>query len=134
MDSLSDLELLTIKFKDKIVFHPLFTREFEDFLRKHGNQEVIIQMLYGRLIFILESGKDYGIPWVESLKGEPNLYSLHIDVRSINLRLLYSRTSNKRLFLHAFYERGGKKNTSYNKSIQIAIERRESYLNQETHK
>ena len=69
-----------------------------------------------------------GLKWLEKLKHYDNMYSLHLSSSGKNLRALFSRTPDGKLFLHTFYEKSGKKDTSYKTHVPIAEERRKQYF------
>ena len=76
---------------------------------------------------IIELGDiDYGTKWLEHLKEYDNMYSLHVDTNNKNYRLLFSKKSKKKYFLHMFFEKSGKEATSYDKHVPIAIDRRDN--------
>lgn len=82
--------------------------------------------MMGRLRMIVELGDvDCGFKWLEKLKAYNNMYSLHLDADSKNYRILFSKNEKGKLFLHMFFEKDGKTNTSYKKHVPIAISRRD---------
>lgn len=129
MDKLIMKKLLEEKFDDEFVFLPGFYDDFEELTKNSGNAERITQLLLTKLYAILELGDcDCGLKWLERLKHCDNLYSLHLKTKNENYRLLLSKGDDGKIFLHMFFEKSGKGNTSYSDHIPIAIKRRENYL------
>lgn len=105
-------------------FHPKFYEEFKNLVVESGVERIIIKQLLTKLKMIVQLGNvDCGLKWLEKLKNYDNMYSLHIQAGHKNYRLLFSKTSNKKIFLHMFYEKSGKYATSYDKHVPIALER-----------
>ena len=127
MDKISIKELLESLFGEKFRFHPEFIEEYDRLVKESGEEEKINNLLVRRLSAIIELGnRDYGLKWLEHLKDYGNMYSLHVDTNTQNYRLLFSKSSNKKYFLHMFYERSGKKKSSYESHVPIAISRRDN--------
>ena len=125
MDTLDIKELLSKAFGDAFVFHPKFYEEFVELVRGSGSERKILTQFLRRLDAIRDlDDLDFGLKWLERLKKCDNLYSLHIDADGKNYRMLFSRSDDGKYFLHVFYERSGKKNSSYAVHIQTAINRR----------
>lgn len=118
-------EQLEAAFGSRFDFHPDFYNDFESLIIGSGSEQKIIKQFLGRLAMIIELGdKDFGLKWLERLKNYDNMYSLHLDADSKNYRLLFSKNKNGKLFLHMFYEKAGKRATSYDKHVPIALSRR----------
>ena len=64
----------------------------------------------------------------ERLKDDNSLFSMHVQGKDFNIRILYSFISNDTRLLHGFYERTGKKATNYTKPIKTAGERLDDYI------
>lgn len=127
MDIINIKELLENQFGDAFQFHPKFYEEFSELVKNSGEEEKITSLFIKRLFAIIELGDiDYGVKWLEHLKEYKNMYSLHVDTSNKNFRLLFSKKSKKKYFLHMFYERSGKEASSYAKHVPIAIERRDN--------
>lgn len=110
------------------VLHDKFWPEFKELVEKSGVGKQIITQFLKRILTVQElNDTDSGLKWLEKLKNVDNLYSLHLDC-GMNLRVLFSRGPNGKIFLHSFYEKGGKRNTSYAPRIEEAIRRREEML------
>lgn len=63
----------------------------------------------------------------EYLKESNNLYSMHIEGKGFNFRILYSFLPSGTILIHGFEEKSGKKVTSYEKAIPIASKRLKDY-------
>lgn len=127
MDKIDIKDLLQKTFGDRFEFHPKFYEEFSELVAKSGQAKKIISVFIGKLYAIIELGDiDYGTKWLEHLKEYDNMYSLHVDTNNKNYRLLFSKKSKKKYFLHMFFEKSGKEATSYDKHVPIAIERRDN--------
>ena len=121
-------EFLEHLFGDNFEFHPKFFEELSSLLFASGNQKIVIRKLINLLDTILQLDDiDYGPNWIEHLKEYGNMYSLHIVTRGVNYRLLFSKTTTGKLFLHAFYERNDSRVNSYANHVRKAIERREQW-------
>jgi hypothetical protein len=64
----------------------------------------------------------------EKLTDYENLYSIHIDTKSFNIRVLYSYIGQKGILLHAFNEQDKKYATGYKKNAKTALKLREEFL------
>ncbi len=104
-------------------FHPAFWEEFRSCTEKSGAEREIVKQLVKRLQMMKELRIDKGLPWLEQLKHEENLYSLHLNAGHTNYRLLFTKTISGKYFLTLFYERSGKRNSSYAPHIPVALER-----------
>lgn len=127
MSKIDIKDLLQKTFGDRFEFHPLFYEEFSELVAKSGQEKQIISVFIRKLYAIIELDNiDYGTKWLERLKKYDNMYSLHIDTNNQNYRLLFSKASKKKYFLHMFFEKSGKEETSYDKHVPIAIKRRDN--------
>ena len=109
---------------DSFIFHDLFVEELVASVTNSGEEKLIINQFIHRLNVIkLLDNLNCGLKWLEYLKS-CGLYSLHIDTKSKNFRLLFSVEKNGKIFLRLFDEKSGKKQTSYAKNIEIALDRK----------
>ncbi|MCM1063901.1 MAG: hypothetical protein NC420_05385 [Eubacterium sp.] len=98
-------------------FHPLFMKEFKKLLSNaSGNEEEIFALLVKQLNYVKLLKKQVftadGNEIIKYLNKE--YYSLHLLAKNFNLRLLMTfNESNVPIFLAAFYERSGKRNSDY---------------------
>ncbi len=125
MGTISVIELLNFKYGNKFDFHPEVNDDFNKLVVGSGLENKFIKRLMVLLDMIIQlKDIDHGCRWIEHLKKYDNIYSLHVNVDSKNYRLIFSKNKKSKLFLHMFYERSGKRNTSYEKHVEIAIKRR----------
>lgn len=125
MDKIDIKELLQKVFGNVFEFHPKFYEDFFELVANSGQEKKIVKAFIGKLSAIIELGdRDYGTKWLEHLKEYDNMYSLHVDTNNKNYRILFSKKSNKKYFLHMFFEKSGKEATSYAKHVPIAMGRR----------
>lgn len=109
---------------DSFIFHDLFVEEFVASVTNSGEEKLIINQFIRKLSLIKSlDNLNCGVRWLELLKS-CGLYSLHIDTKSKNFRLLFSVEKNGKIFLRLFDEKSGKKQTSYAKNIEIALDRK----------
>lgn len=106
------------------VIHPDFPGEFAELSK--GSEREVLRKFQDKL-FLLSKFRAplQKTKWFEHLKHDGRtLYSLHLRTRDKNIRVLLSWDENGVLYLHPFYERAGKTNTSYKPHIEIAENRR----------
>lgn len=107
--------------------------EIMDELKNSGNENTFLSMLRARLSILAQ----LGVRATEHKEFEPiadGIYSLHL-ANNFNMRILYAFLPDRRpILLTAFYERGGKKNTSYVGPLKVAKARfqkaKEEYENE----
>lgn len=127
MDKIYIKELLNNDLLEIFEFHPDFFGEFEELIINSGQVKKILKLFVKKLYAIKKLNNiDYGPIWLEHLKAYGNMYSLHITTNNKNYRLLFSKKSKKKYFLHVFHEKKGKKITSYDTHVLKAIERRDN--------
>jgi len=127
MDSIKIKEVLEKELGDNFTFHPAFFEEFVELVGRSGSEKKLLNQFIQRLYAIMMLDNiDYGLKWLEHLKGYSNMYSLHLDADSKNYRLLFSKNGKGKYFLRMFYEKSGKKATEYAKHVEIAISRRDN--------
>ena len=104
-------------FQEGFQFHGLFLEEFKTLLKNaSGNEKEIFSLLIKQFNFIKVLGK--GVDQADGNEiikyQEQDYYSIHLNGKNFNLRLLmtFDEDGNP-VFLAAFYERAGKKSTDY---------------------
>ena len=128
MGNYSVEEYLKITLKPYVLFHPKFFEDFSDLVSRGKDSAEVCKKILEKIFAIKNLGDiKCGVKWLEELKYEDNMYSLHIKSKTYNYRILLSVTDDKKIFLHMFYERDGKRSTGYGPHIQIAKKRKEEY-------
>lgn len=116
-------------YNNQVIVHPAFLDEFEEIIKNSGDEKNLTRQLLQRIRMISELGTDFlRNHKLERLKACGNLYSMHLDTKNKNLRVLFSRLDDGTILLHTFEERQGKRKTGYGLHTQVAIERREEML------
>ena len=130
----SVLKLLAIKLS-LIVYHAKILQDLTALIAGSGCEEKFFTTLLARLKFLLLQGtqatrhKEF-----EALKGEDGLFSMHISVRDLNVRILYAFSpQNTPILLLAFHERAGKRKTEYSAYTGPARERLKEKLEELQH-
>lgn len=108
-------------------FHTLFMEEFKGLLQgAQGHEKEIFALLIKQLNFVKTLGKQvYNADGNEIIKYlEKEYYSLHLTGKNFNLRLLMTFDEEVHpVFLAAFYERAGKKNSDYTSWVKVLDQR-----------
>ena len=115
MDSFSDL--FDYWFPDGL-YHPKFLDEVDQMLRNElsGKEKEFVKATIQQLTFVRELGKDVNLADSNEILrsgGEQQFYSLHLKRKQFNIRFLIAFEDNIPLFLCAFFERSGKRQTDY---------------------
>ena len=113
------------------IFHKEFIKELVNIATSVSYQDVFLSQLVTILRNVREyKHRIYTIDSHEHLKWKnTSLYSLHMQSKNYNVRLLISFDDDKNpLFLSAFYERSGKKKTGYEAYTPTANARRNEML------
>lgn len=112
--------------KDKFIVLTDFINDMKFILHRNlkGQEKKFFNLFQKQLGYILNLS-EYGVSKAntnEILKHckEFDCYSLHISSRPFNVRILGTYIKGKFIFLVAFVEISGKKNTDYSKYIAIA--------------
>lgn len=128
MDTIELNKILKKQFGNFFIYHPAFLDEFVSLTKESGCNKALVKEFLRKLNMILcLDNIDCGLKWLEHLKKYGNMYSLHLNVKSKNYRLLFSKTPDGKLFLRMFYEKSGKKVTSYSNNIDVAFRRLSEY-------
>ena len=103
---------------DGFLFHRLFVEELGKLINNsQGNEKKIFELLAKQLVHVKEQRRNvYMVAGNEILRHlDKDYYSLHLQGKNFNIRLLMTFDSRENpVFLAAFYERSGKKKSSYN--------------------
>ena len=91
-------------------------------LKNSGVERKVFDLLATRLITLLKLREKACDAKEFEILGN-GIYSMHIDSGNKNIRILYSFHGSDIYLLHAFFERGGKKNTDYTGRIELAKRR-----------
>ena len=106
-------------------FNDDFLKEFAEIVSKVSYQDTFLSQLTTLLCNVHDYTYNiYQIDSHEHLKGTP-FYSLHMQCKNYNIRLIVLFKDNNPVFLRAFYERAGKGKTDYSSQITIAEKRLE---------
>ena len=106
--------------------HPDLITDLINILNKSGNEVEFLNKLKKRLSLLITYGHKTHIlatNQFESLIGTQNMYCMHIQGKSFNVRILYSFLEDGTVLLHGFYEQEGKNITDYSSAIPIAKKR-----------
>lgn len=118
----SVLKLLAIKLS-LIVYHTKILQDLTALIAGSGCEEKFFTTLQAT------RHKEF-----EALKGEDGLFSMHISVRDLNVRILYAFSpQNTPILLLAFHERAGKRKTEYSAYTGPARERLKEKLEELQH-
>lgn len=106
--------------------HASLFAEIAGLVAKSGYERSFFTLLIMQLRVLASQGQDaIRFPGFERLKhSDGELYSMHLDGRDFNLRILYSfLPDHTPVLLTAFFERGGKRTSDYTPYIPAAQER-----------
>ena len=97
--------------------------EIIELLKSSGSETAFLTLLTTRLRFLLERGVLATNHSEFELLGK-GVYSMHVVVQKLNIRILYMFSPDKSpVLLHAFHEKAGHKKTDYTGKIELARER-----------
>lgn len=127
MNTKDILDVLTTSFMD-FYLHPRFLMEIKQLLKKElsGQEACFFRILQTQLANINMFGSAIDrIDKNEKLTGNRRTYySIHLQSKQFNIRfLLYFKNDTTPLFLCAFYERQGKRKTSYSHYLPVLDDR-----------
>ena len=119
------------KYESMITLHPDMIAELVVLLKGAGIEGQFLSKLEEYLFNLKSYGNDAigskGAP-MEHLAGESPLCSMRFPFASSNVRILFVYQEEHLYLLVAFYERAGKKKTSYSAHTPIARQRLEELL------
>ncbi len=108
-------------------FHSLFMKEFKNLLSDaSGNEKEIFSLLVKQLNFVKSlKNQVFTADGNEIIKYlDREYFSLHLSGKNFNLRLLMTFDENNvPIFLAAFYERSGKRNSDYTQWKKVLADR-----------
>jgi len=117
------------EYGDGFVFHSSFICEFKEILLKNaqGAEKEVFNLLVKQLSFVNALGIRVdcadGNEKLKGMKSEQEYYSLHIQNKTVNIRLLMTFKNEVPMFLAAFNEKEGKKTTDYSQWERVIKER-----------
>ena len=117
------------EYGDGFVFHSSFICEFKEILLKNaqGAEKEVFNLLVKQLSFVNALGIRVdcadGNEKLKGMKAEQEYYSLHIQNKTVNIRLLMTFKNEVPMFLAAFNEKEGKKTTDYSQWERVIKER-----------
>lgn len=123
-----DALVLLVRELESFSFHSEFINEFTKLLKKElkGKEKVFFKCLTTQLNYIKTLGKNVHIAdGHEIIQGfDGHYYSIHLEQQQFNIRfLVHIDDTGVPIFLCAFYERSGHKNTSYDNYTDILLKR-----------
>ena len=117
------------EYGDGFVFHSSFICEFKEILLKNaqGAEKEVFNLLVKQLSFVNALGIRVdcadGNEKLKGMRSEQEYYSLHIQNKTVNIRLLMMFKNEVPMFLAAFNEKEGKKTTDYSQWERVIKER-----------
>lgn len=121
------LKLQEIMNSSNLVIHPAVISDIMKILKNSGQEAKVFATLAARLEFLSNHKQAASVHKEFEPLGD-GVYSMHVAVSSINLRVLYTFRDPNTILLLAFYERAGKSHTDYTGKKKIALERLEELL------
>ena len=110
--------------------HPEFTEEFILLISKSSDKEIILEK-FDTLLDVIDKMGCYNMckhKQIEKLHSCNNLYSLHLETKNSNYRVLFSLIKSSKVLLHIFYKKEGKKVSEYQSHIPIAQTRLDNFI------
>ena len=93
-------------------YHPLLLDEIKDLVFGTGHEKEFFSSLQSQLTFVKTLGYSaVCMKQIEKLKNSSDLYSMHLESKNFNYRILFSFMEN---------ERQGKRHTDYSRHTPIA--------------
>ena len=119
------------EYNDMMTLHPEALKELVELLKNAGMEGQFLSKLEEYLSKLKAYGDDAiggkGAP-MEHLSGEAPLCAMRFPFATTNFRVLFVYQNGHIYLLSVFYERAGKKKTSYSAHIPIARQRLEELL------
>ena len=114
---------LLMQYLDGFIFHPRLSEELVSALKGSG----IESAFFAKLKTCLSILRTDGVLASKYLEIEPlggGIYSMHVDGKGFNVRILFGVLSDGRsALLLGFFKRSGKKHTDYQSHIPPAVSR-----------
>lgn len=120
------IKLLFQILKDEnLKLHESCWNEIQKLVFGTGQEALFLKKLAHRIDRLNSDGfKAIGSEGLEKLGHATNLYSMHVDTQTLNIRILFAfGIGNIQLLLLAFHEKEGKRKTDYSQKIPIAQQR-----------
>ncbi len=111
---------------ESFTVHSELIAEITDIIGRSGNEKSFLSKLSNALKFLKRYGTLAHLQptnQFEKLSGTTDLYSMHIQGKTFNVRILYSFANDGTILLHGFHEEENKRATDYTSAIPIAYER-----------
>lgn len=109
--------------QSNFVVYPKMIEELLAIIAKSGVEKKVFTTLISRLEFLSNHKQQTQLHHKEFELIGDGIYSMHIDVNQLNIRILYSFKDSDTVLLLAFFERGGKNHTDYTPKIPEAKRR-----------
>lgn len=114
------------KMLESVSKHPRFIKDLIKIIKESGVELKFFQLLEIRLETLMADPSGVMLSGDDFEHLGDGIYSMHIDVQKLNVRILYYiDDSNKPCLLLPFFERGGKNATNYSLKIPAAQARRD---------
>lgn len=112
---------------ESFIIHPELITDLTEIISNSGAEKSFLSKLKYALNFL----KRYGITahiqptsQFEKLMETTDLFSMHIEGKAFNVRIIYSFADDGTILLHGFYERQGKRATDYSSAVPTAQRRK----------
>lgn len=104
--------------------HPKVPKEICDLVLGTGKEKEFLKTLSRQLEVAKLLGENVvKHPQFEKLKDCKGLYSMHIEGKEFNIRILYTLNRRGEILLHCFYEKEGKTVSEYSSHVPVALTR-----------
>lgn len=106
-----------------IQIHRDLMKDIRRVLGKSGEEKAFFNKLAYQLQ-VLSAKAAFDHPDHERLRGVDGLYSMHVNTKNINCRILYTYIQEECHLLYAFYEKKGTSAAGYPDAISAALKRK----------
>lgn len=121
-------QLILMLSRSGFIIYQKMIDELMSIVGNSGVEDKVFSIFSARLEFLTNHGNHAQICHKEFEHIGEGIYSMHIAVDPLNIRILYAFRDPNTILLLAFYERGGKKHTDYTYKISEARKRLEELL------